>query len=161
IYVLMIGALAAVYAFAPVNGARRWLRFAGVGVQPSEFAKVAYIVVMAAYLAYRDVASRFVATAVPLVLTVVPMLLILKEPDLGTSIVFVRLLLAMLFVAGARSRHLLRLVLAGILLVPLLWSQMSREQRSRITSLAEQNGPREAATADGFHLDQAKRMFAA
>jgi cell division protein FtsW (lipid II flippase) len=45
--------------------------------------------------------------------------------------------------------------------MPLLWSQMSREQRSRITALWEQNGPHEKATPDGFHLDQAKRMFAA
>ncbi len=46
------------------------------------------------------------------------------------------------------------------MLAPLLWSQMSHEQRSRITALWEQNGPRETATGDGFHLDQAKRMFA-
>jgi cell division protein FtsW (lipid II flippase) len=67
----------------------------------------------------------------------------------------------MLFAAGARKRDLFRLTIAGVMLLPLLWSQMSREQRSRITALWEQNGPHEKATADGFHLDAAKRMFAA
>ncbi len=74
------------------------------------------------------------------------MLLILKEPDLGTSLVFLPVLLAMLFAGGARQRDLVRLVAAGLMLLPLLWSQMSHEQRSRITALWEQNGPRETAT---------------
>jgi rod shape determining protein RodA len=65
----------------------------------------------------------------------------------------------MLWTAGVRQRDLIRLSVAGIMLLPLLWSQMSHEQRSRVTALWEQNGPHETATADGFHLDQAKRMF--
>jgi len=154
-------ALLATYAFPAVNGAHRWIRIGGIGIQPSEFAKLVFIVALARYLMHRDVAGRIVSGVLcPLALAIAPMLLILKEPDLGTSLVFLPVLFAMLGAAGARARDLVCLAIAGIMLLPLLWSQMSREQRSRVTALWEQNAPREPATADGFHLDQAKRMFA-
>lgn len=160
IYSGVIIALAAVYVFPAVNGAHRWIRFGGIGVQPSEFAKVAYILALARYAMHRDLAAGFTTLLFPLLLATVPMLLILREPDLGTSLVFLPVMFAMLLAAGARKRDLVRLAVAGMMLMPLLWSQMSREQRSRITALWEQNGPHEKATPDGFHLDQAKRMFA-
>jgi cell division protein FtsW (lipid II flippase) len=161
LYAVVVAALAAVYFFPPVNGAHRWIRVAGVGIQPSEFAKVVFIIALAAFLRHREIGSGFMsAVPWPLAMTLAPMLLILKEPDLGTSLIFVPMLLAMLNAGGARQRDLVRLVASGVLLLPLLWSQMSHEQRSRMTALWEQNGPREPATTDGFHLDQAKRMFA-
>src|SRR5262245_22855465 len=154
-------ALLAAYAFPAVNGAHRWIRIGGIGIQPSEFAKLVFIVALARYLIHRDAAASIVSGVLcPLAMAITPMLLILKEPDLGTSLVFLPVLLAMLWAAGARPRDLVCLTLAGIMFLPLLWSQMSREQRSRVTALWEQNAPREPATADGFHLDQAKRMFA-
>jgi rod shape determining protein RodA len=154
-------ALLAVYSLPAVNGAHRWIRIGGIGIQPSEFAKLVFIVALARYLMHRDVAASVVSGVLcPLAMAIVPLLLILKEPDLGTSLVFLPVLFAMLWAAGARARDLVCLTLAGIMFLPLLWSQMSREQRSRVTALWEQNAPREPATADGFHLDQAKRMFA-
>ncbi len=160
IFAAVVVLLVTVYAFPTVNGAHRWIRLGGIGMQPSEFAKIAFILALASYLAHRDLAAGFTASLSPLAMAAAPVLLILREPDLGTSLVFVPVLLAMLFAAGARRRDLVRLGAAGLMLLPLLWSQMSHEQRSRITALWEQNGPREAATPDGFHLDQAKRMFA-
>jgi cell division protein FtsW (lipid II flippase) len=50
--------------------------------------------------------------------------------------------------------------LAGLLVLPFLWTQMSREQRSRVTALFEQNAPSETPTAGGYHLHQSKQMFA-
>jgi cell division protein FtsW (lipid II flippase) len=159
-YIATLVALVAVFVFPSVNGAQRWIRFGGVGVQPSEFAKPALIIALASFLSHRNIATGFWQLIRPLAITALPMILILREPDLGTSLVLLPILFAMLFAAGARRRDLVCLVAAGALLTPLLWSQMSREQKSRITALWEQNGPREKPTADGFHLDQAKRMFA-
>ena len=88
------------------------------------------------------------------------MWLVLKEPDLGTSLVFLPVLFAMLFAAGARRRHLVALAMIGIMALPALWSQMSRDQRSRVTALWEQNQPEQSPTPAGYHLHQAKRMFA-
>ncbi len=152
--------LAAVYLFPPVNGAQRWIRLGSVGLQPSEFAKLAFVLGLARYLMYRRSYRELSGLLVPLGIVVVPVLLILKEPDLGTSLVFLPVLFMMLFAAGARPRHLAVVLLAGVMLLPLLWSQMSREQRSRITALAEQTRASEKPGDDAYHLHQAKQMFA-
>jgi rod shape determining protein RodA len=160
-YGVGVAALVAVYLFPAVNGAHRWLRFGGLGLQPSEFVKVIFILSLSRLLMHRNVSAGFASAVLwPLAMATLPMLLILKQPDLGTSLVFLPVLLAMLFAAGVRRRDLVRLSVAGLLLLPLLWSQMSHEQRSRVTALWEQNLPREPATTDGFHLDQAKRALA-
>ncbi len=100
LYLAVVVALVAVYAFPMVNRAHRWIRIAGIGVQPSEFAKVIFIIALASYLAHRNIAANFTAVLAPLAMAGVPMLLILKEPDLGTSLVFLPVLFAMLFAAA-------------------------------------------------------------
>ncbi len=152
--------LAAVYVFPPVNGARRWIRLGPVGLQPSEFAKLAFVLGLARYLMYRSSYRDLSGLLMPLGIVMVPVLLIIKEPDLGTSLVFLPVLFMMLFAAGARPRHLLVVMLAGVMLMPLLWSQMSREQRSRITALAQQTSAADKPSDDAYHLHQAKQMFA-
>ena len=103
-FALSVVLLVLTYFFPPVNGAHRWLRVGRIGVQPSEFAKVAFVCVLARYLMYRENYRRFRGLLPPLALAAVPVLLILKEPDLGTAAVFLPVLLAMLFVAGAGGR---------------------------------------------------------
>jgi cell division protein FtsW (lipid II flippase) len=152
--------LISVYAFAPVNGAQRWIRWGPLGLQPSEFAKPAFVLCMARYLMHRDSYRRMSGLVMPLGLVFVPMLLVLKEPDLGTALVFLPVLFVMLFAAGARWQHLTFVLLAALLVSPIFWSQMSREQRSRITALAEQTGGGEKPTDDGYHLSQAKQLMA-
>jgi cell division protein FtsW (lipid II flippase) len=93
-------------------------------------------------------------------MTLVPVVLILREPDLGTALVFLPVFFVMLFAAGARRADLAKLLIAGLALTPFLWSQMSREQRSRVTALLHQAGPGELATDDDYHLHQSKQMIA-
>ena len=95
--------LLAVYFFRPVNGAHRWVRWGHVGLQPSEFAKLAFVLVMGRYLMYRENYRRLRGLLVPLVLTALPVLLVLKEPDLGTAAVFVPVMFVMLLVAGTAA----------------------------------------------------------
>jgi cell division protein FtsW (lipid II flippase) len=152
--------LLSAYLFPAVNGAHRWIRAAAVGFQPSEFAKLAVVLALARYLAYRESCRQFVGLLAPLAMTVVPVWLVLKEPDLGTSLVFLPVLFAMLLAAGARKRHLVSLALIGLSAMPALWIQMSRDQRSRVAALWQQNRPDESPTPAGYHLHQAKVMFA-
>jgi len=98
--------------------------------------------------------------AAPFALTLLPMGLILKEPDLGTSLVFVPILYAMLFAAGARIRHLLLVSLVGTALLPVLWLGMSAEQKSRVTTLFTQKDGGSAPKGDGYHLHQSKQVLA-
>ena len=152
--------LAFVYAFPEVNGARRWIRVGPIGFQPSELAKITFVLALARWLMYRDHHQRLRGLMIPLAIAMVPMTLILREPDLGTAMVFLPVLFVMLFVAGARKRDLAIILLTALLATPLAWTQMSREQRSRVTALFQQNAPERRPTTDGFHLHRAKQMLA-
>lgn len=158
-FLASLALLVIVYWCAPINGARRWIRLGPMGVQPSELAKVAFVLALARYLMYRENYRRFSGMLWPLGITLLPVLLILREPDLGTALVFLPVLFAMLFAAGARRSDLVKLALAGVLVSPLLWAGMSREQKSRVTALFEQPGPGQTVTADTYQLHQAKQVM--
>lgn len=160
LFALALALLIAVFFAPPVNGAHRWLRMGVVGFQPSDLAKLAFVLAEARYLMYRENYRRLPGLLVPIALAAVPVLLVLKEPDLGTALVFLPVLAAMLLAAGARTADLAKLALVGLLLAPLLWSEMNREQRSRITALWCQSGPWERAADDDYQLHQAKQVFA-
>lgn len=142
------------------NHAHRWIPLGFMNFQPSELAKLTFIAALARYLMHRDSFRRWSGLVAPFLMTLVPVALILKEPDLGTSLVFFPVLFAMLFAAGARPRHLMAVALAGILASPLLWMQMSSEQKSRIVSVFTQKHGGDAPDDDGYHLHQSKRVLA-
>ncbi|MBS0211002.1 MAG: rod shape-determining protein RodA [Planctomycetes bacterium] len=160
IYAVAVALLVVVYFCPPVHGVHRWIRLGPLSLQPSELAKVAYVLALARFLSDARELRGWRALFAPLAMTVAPVWLVLREPDLGTSLVFIPALLAMLLVAGLRRRDLLVLMLCGAAMTPALWSQMSREQRSRITSLFQQSNPGERPKADGYQLHQAKQVLA-
>lgn len=128
--------------FAPASrqGVYRWIAIPKLPrIQPSEFCKLAYIVVLAWYLRYRSNYRRLSALIGPFALTLLPMVLILLEPDLGTVLLMMPILFTMLFVAGAKVKHLLIIILMALLVSPLLWSKMRIYQRIRISSVVLQN----------------------
>jgi cell division protein FtsW (lipid II flippase) len=130
--------------FVPViNGSRRWIRF-GFGssyipLQPSELCKIAYILALAWYLRFRHNYRKFKGLIGPFSLTLLAMVLILLEPDLGTVLLMMPILFAMLFAAGAKIKHLLIIILLAIMVSPLLWMKMHGYQRMRVSSLLLQN----------------------
>jgi cell division protein FtsW len=101
--------LVAVFAFPPINGARRWIRLAGFSLQPSEISKLALAIFLARFLEKRaGREGEFWATFVPAVfVTGVLALLVVAEPDLGTSMMLAVVCTSMLFTAGARLKHML------------------------------------------------------
>jgi cell division protein FtsW (lipid II flippase) len=160
LFAAALGLLTLVYFFPAIHGAHRWIRVGGFSLQPSEFSKVAFVLALSRYLMYRDNYRRFRGLAVPLAIALAPVVLILREPDLGTSLVFLPVLFVMLYAAGARHVDLCKLALCGLACLPVLWTQMSREQRSRVTALFEQTAPEQAPTDDGYHLHKAKQLLA-
>lgn len=116
-----------------VYGAYRWLRFFGFQVQPSEFAKLATIILLARFLSRpgRNVRDPNVAWAA-LVIMGCPFVLILQEPDLGTAVILVPVTLVMLYVAGVPAKTLGFLALLGLLLLPVGWLGLSSYQKERI-----------------------------
>ncbi len=124
--------------------ARRWIEFAFGGrilfqIQPSEFCKIIYILALAYYLRYRKNYRRLLGLIGPFALTFLAMFLILLEPDLGTVILMMPILFAMLFAAGAKVRHLMLIIGLAIATSPILWMSMRDYQRMRISSLVLQN----------------------
>ncbi len=116
------------------GGAQRWLTLAGLTVQPSEFAKVTTILALARYLGARKEItpkgwSAFFSAGLFLA---VPVLLILRQPNLGTASVFVPIFLAMVLVWGIRLKVLGVLLAGGLLLIPLAWWGLADYQRSRM-----------------------------
>lgn len=132
-----------------INGAYNWIRLGGFSLQPAELMKVAFIMVLARYLRFRSSYRSIPGLLGPFALCLAPVLLILKQPDLGTALVFAPTLLAMLFVAGARMRHMLWIVGLGLVFVPIVWlagqdhvpvlkhlpSLMSGYQRERVYAM--------------------------
>ncbi|OHB61390.1 MAG: hypothetical protein A2167_02995, partial [Planctomycetes bacterium RBG_13_46_10] len=143
--VLLLGRYVVNIPFVPeVNGAHRWITFEIAGrqlpsIQPSELCKFAFVLALAWYLRYRSNYRNFSALIGPFVLTLLPMVMILLEPDLGTVMLMMPILLTMLFVAGAKVKHLLIIILLAILVSPLLWYKMRPYQRTRISCVLLQS----------------------
>ncbi|MEZ6061932.1 MAG: FtsW/RodA/SpoVE family cell cycle protein [Planctomycetaceae bacterium] len=152
--------LVVVLFMAPINGSRRWIPLGLMDFQPSEPARLAFIMALAHYLMYRENQKTLAGLIPPFVITLVPLLLILREPDLGTAMLFLPILFAMLFAAGANGKHLLAAAATGILLLPLLWQQMTSEQRSRVVMVFTQKDGGPTPSGDGFHLHQSKQVLA-
>lgn len=160
LFIVSVPLLFLVFFSPAVNGAHRWIRLNSVSIQPSEFAKIAFVLGVARYLMYRRNYRQFTGLVIPFTLALVPMALILKEPDLGTSLVFLPVLFVMLFAAGARLRHLALIGLLGVAVLPVLWTQMSREQQSRVTALFDQKSPGKRPSDAGYQLHQSKQVLA-
>ena len=125
-----------------VNGAKSWIGIGIIGIQPSEFAKVA-LIVMLAWVYTRDPGS--VATlrgfGSGLALAAVPTLLTLLQPDFGTAMVFVPIFLGMALVSGARIEHVLYVLLligaTAVLVVVPFWAQILSDTPGAIARSVE------------------------
>jgi len=90
--------------------ARRWLAVGPFSFQPSEFAKIALVLVLAAVLSSKRITESLGSLLVPVVLAAIPALLVIAEPDLGTAVVFIPLLFGMSYAAGVSHARLFILV---------------------------------------------------
>ncbi|MFO1051456.1 MAG: FtsW/RodA/SpoVE family cell cycle protein [Planctomycetota bacterium] len=136
----VVGLVAVLVIGSVINGARRWIRIPGAGflLQPSEFAKLGTVLALAAWFRFRDRTRTFEGVVVPVLITALPALLVFKEPDLGSSLVFWPILLSMCYVAGAPRRSLIGLVLLGAVILVVAWFTVFHDyQRARIEVWAD------------------------
>ena len=160
LFLLSLALLVVVHFMPARNGARSWIPLGPINVQPSELAKISFMMALSRYLMFRRNYRRLPGLLAPFLLTFVPVGLILREPDLGTAMVFVPVLYAMLFAAGARARHLVLVALLGVAALPVVWTAMSAEQKSRVVTLFTQRDGGPAPAGDGYHLHQSKQVLA-
>jgi cell division protein FtsW len=144
--------LIGVFAMSGMNGAHRWIRVAGVTLQPSELAKPVLVLFLAYFLQTRihlmdDVKGTILrAVAVPLTFTA----LILKEPDLGTGLVCMAVTAFMLYLAGARKRYF---AIGAALASPVMYYMLFHVKFRHDRMLAFLN-PEADPRGTGFHILQ-------
>ncbi len=144
---------------APRRNAYRWIVLGPINIQVSEYAKLVYVLALAFYLRYRTNYRSLRGLLVPFILTLVPLGLILKEPDLGTSILLLPTLFVMLYAAGAKSKHLALILTLGFLSVPAFYVSplMNPYQRERIAALLHQDQTDQRWLLNaGYQLNQSK-----
>ena len=139
LYALTLGLLVVVLvAGHSIAGGQRWVTIAGQRFQFSEFAKVLMILVLAKWFAdRRDRIGSPLVLLGGVALLVPAVLLVYRQPDLGTSLVFLGIFLGIAFVAGARLWQLVALVASGVAAVPLIWSVLQPYQQSRLLAFLD------------------------
>lgn len=131
LYAAGIASLILVLFTRPVNNARSWFDLGFFKVQPSEFMKLLWVLSMARHLGTQENYKRLAGLWFPLVLTLVPVALILKQPDLGTAMMFIPAFFAMLYAAGARPSHLAAVGGSGVALAGILWGAFMHDYQKR------------------------------
>ncbi len=153
------GVFILVAVFSPVGhkskGAQAWFQLGSYQFEPSEFAKVALIVALAAFCAHYKGRLAGRQLLIVLALAAVPFGLIYKQPDLGTALVLGAILIAVLLVAGARSRHIALLGLVGVvgIVAVLHFGVLKQYQKDRLTAFLDSTSNTQATT---YNLAQSK-----
>ena len=130
------------------NGTRAWINLNFMMFQPSELAKIIFVIALARYLRFRENYRTLAGLLVPFAIMFVPVILILKEPDLGTAILFPMALFGVLMAAGAKLKHLFTLAglavvavainVAMIYTLPESMQLLRPHQRARIVAMVSQ-----------------------
>ena len=136
-----------------VLGARRWIGFGSIHVQPSEWVKLILIIAVARYFANlgaKDLTWKEILKALALVF--VPMALVLKQPDLGTSLTYLPVLIFGLFLGGIRWKQASIIILVGLLAIVPIWHKgLKPYQKARLTSFRH---PEDDPKGTGYQIQQ-------
>jgi rod shape determining protein RodA len=155
IYIAILALLIYVLFFGHVGkGARRWIPLGGFNLQPSEFAKIAVALVLAKFFGENRGSPTSMDLVIGGVLTVIPLALIAREPDLGTAVTLLPVFLAIAYLAGMPMRILGALCLCGLLVAPIAWKFGLKDyQKQRVTTFFD---PSLDAKGGGYQQIQAR-----
>src|ERR1700732_3732917 len=155
LYLIGVAALVAVLLVGHTRfGAKRWIPFFGEFLQVSELVKLIIIIVIARFFAEVRTDELSLQDLIKAGLIVgLPLGLILKQPDLGTALVLVPLLVVGAFLAGLQWKHAAAIALIGLLMLPVAWRVLKPYQRERVTSFMH---PEEDAKGSGYQVLQSK-----
>ena len=151
-YVAGLALLVGVALFGEIrNGARRWLHIGILTIQPSEIMKIAVPLALAWYFHRREEGLRLLDFVIASVVLVLPVGLIVRQPDLGTALLIFASGFFVIFLAGLSWRILVSMTVAGLASLPFLWSMMHDYQRQRILTLLD---PMQDPLGSGYHIIQ-------
>jgi rod shape determining protein RodA len=154
LYVLGVLMLVAVLLVGDIGkGAQRWLDFGVVRFQPSELLKLAVPMTVAWVLSRRPLPPRLSGVLLAAVLSLIPVGLIAKQPDLGTSLLVLSAGVMVLFIAGLSWRMITGLAAIAAAVTPLVWMNMHDYQRERVMTLID---PQSDPLGTGYHIIQSQ-----
>lgn len=138
LYGVGIALLVIVLMSPAVREARRWIRLPGINIHPTEFMKLVLILALAAYLRPRESQTTLKGLVVPFLLILLPMGLILRQPDLGSALTLPPTLFAIIFAAGARPLHLIGIAMCGAAGAVPMWEYgMKPYQKRRVLAFLD------------------------
>ena len=151
LYTAGVALLVAVAMFGLIKkGARRWIDV-GIVIQPSELLKIALPLMLAWYFQKREGKIRWVEFVVATILMLIPVVLIMRQPDLGTSLLVMASGFCVIFLAGLSWKVLATLGIAGAASLPIVWHMLHDYQRGRVMMLLD---PTSDPLGKGFHIIQ-------
>jgi rod shape determining protein RodA len=154
IYLIGLFMLAGVLVFGELGkGAQRWLSLGVVRFQPSEIVKLAVPLMLAWYFADRPLPPNWARLLIACFLIALPVLLIAKQPDLGTALLVTSAGVFVLFLAGISWRLILGLISLAAAATPVLWYFMHDYQRQRVLTFLN---PEQDPLGSGYHIIQSK-----
>ncbi|NIQ39964.1 MAG: rod shape-determining protein RodA [Proteobacteria bacterium] len=139
-----------------VGGVQRWIRFGPISFQPSEWVKISLIIVLARFFSKNPKTDGYLIRdlVTPFLLTVIPAILILLQPDLGTAIILFLILISVLIFVGIRMISFLILTFTGLAALPLIWTYFLKAyQKERILVFFN---PGLDPLGSGYHIQQSK-----
>ena len=153
VYAVGLLLLIAVALFGEVtNGARRWLDLGVTRIQPSELMKIAVPMALAWYFDRYEAILKLRDYLIAAVMMAVPVLLVVKQPDLGTALLICAAGFFVIFLAGLSWRILIGLTAGAMACLPLMWSMLHDYQRQRVLTLLD---PGQDPLGAGYHTIQA------
>jgi rod shape determining protein RodA len=154
IYGISIALLVVVCLFGyAAHGSQRWLGGGGFALQPSELMKLVIIITLARYFDDHKANEpyKLKELLVPILIVIVPFLLILKQPDLGTALILIIIFISIVLFMGVNWKSLIIALSGGLILIPIGWHFLKDYQKDRlITFLNPENDPLGA----GYHIIQ-------
>ncbi len=136
------------------NGATRWINIAGISLQPSEFVKYTLILALAKYFHSISNDSGFIKTLIiPLIITVVPVFLVITQPDLGTALIILLGGISLFWISGLNYKYFIVGVFSILCSLPLLWQYLKDYQKDRVLTFFN---PERDPLGNGYHIMQSK-----
>ncbi len=154
VYLVGVLLLFAVLAIGEISkGSQRWLDLGVVRFQPSELMKLTVPLMVIWYLADKPLPPNYTRLSIALMLIVLPVLLIAKQPDLGTAILIAASGIFVLFLAGLQWQLIIKVVALTPVALWVLWQFMHDYQKTRVLTLFD---PEKNASTSGYHIIQSK-----